>query len=449
MTTFFNLEMNNSPIPKNVVDAKIKQLRIPDVGKASIREIVALVNLVEEETGLKYIRMEMGVPGLPPAKVGVDAEIEALKRGVASIYPMVDGIQPLKTEASRFVKKFMDVDVSPKGCIPTVGSMQGTFSAFLAVSNLDRNKDITLFIDPGFPVQKQQMMVLGLKYETFDVFNYRGEKLREKLEKYLSKGNINSIIYSSPNNPAWICFNEDELKIIGDLATKYDVIVMEDLAYFGMDFRRNMSKPGVAPFQPTVANYTNNYILFISSSKIFSYAGQRCGLMIISDDLVDREFPDLQRRFASSTFGSTITLRLLYSISSGTSHSAQWAVAAMLKAANDGEFDFVEGVKEYGEKAKVMKQLFLENGFDIVYKSDLGVPIADGFYFTISYPQLTGNELVANLLYFGISAIALDNTGSDEEGIRACVSFVQRDQFDELKKRLQLFHQYFSAKNKA
>ena len=213
-----------------------------------------------------------------------------------------------------------------------------------------------------------------------------------------------------------------------------------------MDFRRSMSKPGDPPFQPTVANYTNNYILFISSSKIFSYAGQRCGLMVISDELFDRDYPDLQQRFGSSTFGSTITLRLLYSISSGTSHSAQYAVAAMLKAANDGEFNFVEDVKEYGEKAKVMKRLFLENGFDIVYKTDLGVPIADGFYFTISYPGMTGNELVANLLYYGISAIALDNTGSDEEGIRACVSFVQRTQFDELEKRLQLFHENFSAK---
>ncbi len=106
----------------------------------------------------------------------------------------------------------------------------------------------------------------------------------------------------------------------------------------------------------------------------------------------------------------------------------------MLKAANEGSFNFVEGVKEYGEKAKIMKKLFLENGFDIVYKNDLGEPIADGFYFTISYPGMTGNELVANLLYYGVSAIALDNTGSDEEGIRACVSFVKREQFPDLEK---------------
>jgi aspartate/methionine/tyrosine aminotransferase len=436
--------MNNSSFNKALVDAKIKELRIPDVGKASIREIVALVNLVEEETGEKYIRMEMGVPGLPPSQIGVNAEIEALKSGVAAIYPMVDGIKPLKEEASKFIKNFLDIELAPKGCIATVGSMQGTFAAFMAAGNVDKKKDTTLFIDPGFPVQKQQMMVLGLKHKTFDVFNFRGKKLRAKLEGILSKGNINSIIYSNPNNPAWICFNEEELQIIGELASKYDVIVMEDLAYFGMDFRNDLSKPGVAPFQATVAKYTDNYILFISSSKIFSYAGQLCGLMAISDKLYKRDYPQLQERFKGTTFGATITLRILYSVSSGTSHSAQWALTAMFKAANEGSFDFVEGTKEYGEKAKIMKELFIKNGFDLVYKNDMELPIADGFYFTISYPKMTGNQLVENLLYYGISAIALDNTGSDKEGIRACVSFVKREQFGELEERLILFNKNFS-----
>ena len=435
--------MSNSPLNKTLVDQKIKELRITDVGKASIREIVALVNLVEEETSIKYIRMEMGVPGLPPAQVGVNAEIEALKNGVASIYPNIDGIKPLKNQAALFVKNFMNIEVSPKSCIPTVGSMQGTFSAFLAAGFTDKNKDTALFIDPGFPVQKQQMMVLGLKYETFDVFSFRGEKLKSKLEEFLSKGNINSIIYSNPNNPAWICFTDEELQIIGELANKYDVIVMEDLAYFGMDFRQDFSKPSVPPYQPTVAKYTDNYILFISSSKIFSYAGQRCGLMIISNQLFKREYADLQKRFESPTFGSTVVLRLLYSISSGTSHSAQWALAAMLEAANNGQFNFVEDVKAYGEKAKIMKKLFTENGFEIVYKTDMDEPIADGFYFTLGYPGMTGNQLVENLLYYGISAIALDNTGSEEEGIRACVSFVQPAQFNELEQRLKLFNAEF------
>ena len=111
----------------------------------------------------------------------------------------------------------------------------------------------------------------------------------------------------------------------------------------------------------------------------------------------------------------------------------------MLEAANNGQFNFVEDVKAYGEKAKVMKKLFTENGFEIVYKTDMDEPIADGFYFTLGFPGMTGNQLVENLLYYGISAIALDNTGSEEEGIRACVSFVQPAQFGELEQTVETF----------
>ena len=435
--------MDKTPVKHEIIQKYLEQLRIGDPGKASIREIVALINLIEEESNVKFIRMEMGVPGLPAAKVGVEAEIKALQSGVASVYPMMDGIKPLKYEASRFIKQFMDIDIDPASCIPTAGAMQGTFSALLVAGNVDKKKDTTLFLDPGFPVQKQQMTVMGHKYQAFDVFNFRGEKLRTKIESYLAEGNINSMVYSNPNNPSWICFTEEELQIIGELATRYDVIVMEDLAYFGMDFRKDLYTPGSPPYQPTVAKYTDHYILFISASKIFSYAGQRCAIMAISNALWNRQYENLQARFGSKPFGFTIVMQVLYALSSGITHSTQHALTAMLKAASDGEFNFIEDVKEYGRKAKIMKDLFVDNGFIIVYEKDGYEPIADGFYFTVGYPGMTGGELLANLLHYGISAITLKNTGSEKEGLRACVSHVKREQFEDLEKRLKLFNENF------
>jgi aspartate/methionine/tyrosine aminotransferase len=243
--------------------------------------------------------MEMGIPGLPPPHIGTEAEIKALQSGVASIYPDIDGTSELKKEISRFVKNFLDIDVDAGSCIPTVGSMQGSFAAFLTLARLDEHRDTTLFIDPGFPVHKQQHKVLGQKFESFDVYDYRGEKLRDKLESYLSTGKIHSVLYSNPNNPSWICFTEEELQIIGELATKYDVVICEDLAYFGMDFRNDYSVPGSPPFQPTVAKYTDNYILFISSSKVFSYAGQRIGMMVISNKLFAKRSSNLLKYYSS------------------------------------------------------------------------------------------------------------------------------------------------------
>ena len=50
---------------------------------------------------------------------------------------------------------------------------------------MTEQKKELLFIDPGFPVQKQQVKMLGHDYYSFDVYNYRGKKLKEKLESYL------------------------------------------------------------------------------------------------------------------------------------------------------------------------------------------------------------------------------------------------------------------------
>ena len=263
--------MKDTPINFDIVKAKIEESKLPVVGKASIREIKRLVDNIEQASGEKFVRMEMGIPGLPAAPIGVKAQIESLQNGAASVYPDIDGIADLKPEMARFVKLFIGIDIDPVHCIPTVGSTQASFASFMTCSRMYAEKPGVLFLDPGFPVHKQQCKALGIPMVNFDIYHFRGEKLREKLESYLSAGNISCMLYSNPNNPSWVCFTVEELKIIGELATKYNVIVLEDLAYFAMDFRKDYSKPG-GPHQPTVANYTKNYMLLISSSKAFSYA---------------------------------------------------------------------------------------------------------------------------------------------------------------------------------
>jgi len=432
----------NTPIDFNIVKQKIEESKLPCVGKASIREVRSLINSIEKASGKKFIRMEMGVPGLPASEIGINAEIAALKKGVANTYPEIEGVIELKREISRFIKLFLDVDVLERSCIPCTGSTSGSFVTFLTLARADKNKDTVLFLDPGFPVHKMQTKVLGINQTNIDVYKFRGEKLRAALEEKLEAGNISCLLYSNPNNPSWICFTDKELRIIGELCTKYDVIPIEDLAYFNMDFRKDYSKPGKDPHQPSVAKYCDNYMILVSGSKIFSYAGQRIGCIIISDKLFNREYPDLLRFFSSATFGHTMIYGAAYSVSAGVTHSTQYAFAALLKAVNDGDHDFIKEVKIYGERAKKMKKIFLDNGFRIVYDHDDGEPIADGFYFTVAYDGYSGENLIEQLLYYGISAISLSNTGSlRKEGIRACVSLVHDSQLPELEERLKLFHE--------
>ncbi len=433
----------DTPIDFATVRQCIARSNLKPVGRSSIREVVMLVNDIERSTGMKFIRMEMGGPGLPPVQVGVEAEIEALRHGVAGSYPMVEGLPELKREIARFAKLFLDIDISPANCIPTAGSVMGSMASFMVANRNDRRREGTLFLDPGFPVHKQQCRLLGHDYRSLDVYTCRGKKLEEKLEPILGSGSVSSILYSNPNNPTWICFTHEELEIVGRLARKYDVIVIEDLAYFGMDFRKDISSPGKPPFQPTVAKYTDHYILLISSSKAFSYAGQRVGMMIISEALFNRTYPDLLRYYTSGRFGHAMIYGAVYSLSAGCAHSAQYGLAAILDAVNEGKYNFVDSVRTYGQRARVLKELFTRYGFTIVYDMDIDQPIADGFYFTVAYPGFTGTQLVEELLYYGISAISLEITGSERtEGLRACVSQIDPDQIPILEQRLTRFREH-------
>ena len=428
-------------VSPDIIDSIVKELEIDDIRSASIRQIGAVVRAAEARTGVEYIHFEMGIPGLPPSAVGVKAECEALKSGVASVYPIIDGIPELKQQASRFVKAFIDTDIKPEGCIPTVGSMQASFASLMLASQLDEKRDTVLYIDPGFPVQKMQAQVIGVKIASFDIAEYRGKKLEAKLEEYFKQGNICAVLFSSPNNPTWMCLKEEELEIIGRLAAKYDVVVIEDLAYMTMDFRRDMSSPFEPPYQPSVSHYTKNYIMLISASKIFSYAGQRIAVACISDSLYNRAYEALKLRYGIARFGAAFAYIFLYSFSSGVSHSAQCALATMFKAACDGDYKFVGDIKEYALRTERIKDIFLRNGFCIVYDKDVDEPVSDGFFFTIGYKDMDGGELLKELLYYGISGIDLATTGGVRKGIRACSSNIKLHHYELLEERLKLFNE--------
>ena len=426
---------------EELVNEACKTHSVENLSTATIGEVLLVAQYLENKTGIPFIRMDQGSPGLPINRYGVEAEKRALDSGIGSQYPAAAGVPELKKAASRFIKAFIDIDIDPRGCVPTTGSVAASFGAFIAVTQRIPGKDKVLFIDPGFPIQKSQLRVLGIGWREFDIYPYRGaDALYAKLESELAAGDIAAIVYSNPNNPAWICLDEGELEAIGRLATKYDVVVMEDLAYFCMDFRRDLSHPFTAPFVPTVARYTDNYILMLSASKIFSYAGQRIALCCIGDRLYGKQYPALAERYHDAgVFGVTLTASILYMITSGCTATTQYAYAEMLDLSSDGVIDFVEDVREYERRAARMKEIFCRHGFHVVYDRDVDQQVGDGFFFTLGYGNMTGEELLLELMYYGVSSICLSTTGSLKSGVRACVSRMKDDLYDVLDERMAAF----------
>ena len=440
------------PLNKRIVDNTCVDFGLRnahELGSAGIRQLVGVVHDIERATGVEFIHMELGDPGLPSETIGIWAEHEALLRGVGSHYPQITGIPEVKHWGSEFVRAFVGLDIPDECIIPTVGSMQGAFALNTLISQLDDQRDTVLFLDPCFPVQKLQCKVIGVKVQPLDIVDCRGEALADKLEEVFQSGKIAAMLFSNPNNPSWMCLTERELEIIGRLATEYNVLVIEDLAYLNMDFRdEKRGVPYEPPYQPTVGRYTNNVVHMLSSSKIFSYAGQRGAILAVNPYLAKRNYESLAKRYDNDgQFLRNLIYIVLYTLSSGVTHSVQYAMAAMFKAACQGKICFVKNTHEYARKAHKIKELMLANGFHIVYDKDAeDQDVGDGFFFTFGYKDWTGEKLLNKLIYYGVSAISLVNTGAVREGLRGCASAIRDDQFPELEKRLRKFNEDYQSK---
>ena len=418
---------------------RVNDVRSP--GEATIMECSRISSYLEKQTGIPFIHMELGSPGFAPNRVGVEAEKAALDAGVGSKYSPADGLPVLKEAASRFVKAFLGIDMDPACCIPTTGSMLGAFSAFRIASQCIPGRRKILVLEPSFSANKKQMAILEIPWKGVEVAELRGPHFRERLQETMSDDDYAAIIYSNPNNPSWMCLSEEELQVIAEVAHESGAIVIEDMAYFCMDMRgKGYGIPYREPYPPTIARYSSRFILLLSASKIFSYAGQRIGVLCVGPGLFNEQYPALEQRYGDSgVFGHTLAGSVLDMITSGCTASTQWGLAAMMDRSCEGTLDFVKDISEYGKRAARMKDIFLRNGFSICYESDASGKIGDGFFFTVSYPGMDSATLVGELLSYGVSTVSLDKMGSSRQGVRVCSSRIQEDQFALLESRMAEF----------
>ena len=52
---------------------------------------------------------------------------------------------------------------------------------------------------------------------------------------------------------------------------------------------------------------------------------------------------------------------------------------------------------------------------------------------------MTSGQLAHELMYYGVSAICLITTGSHQEGLRVCTSFIEDHQYALLDERMAIF----------
>ena len=428
-------ESSDPIFDRRLVDGLLLQAGI-DLSRCGLEELWGAINLLERELGAEFLRMDFGVPGLRPSIIALAAQAAALTNSVIpSQYPPSDGIPQLKGAASQFLNKFLSVETPPACILPTCGATQGAFVAQAVAARRHEKMNEILFLEPGYPPMKAQARFLGIKSTGIDLYDHRGDRLIDAIESTVrEKGSIGAISWSSPNNPTWNVLTEEELKGIARICDSCDLVAIEDAAYFGMGTRTEAGRPS-----KTVAQFTDNYFLLLSASKMLSYAGERIGLLATSQQMMRRRYDGLEPAFGTKEVGAALK-RTIFNLTAGAPHSAQYAIADLLEALNAGEYDLERSLAVYSQRAKKIKTLLIDNGFYLIYESAERSTSGDGFYFTFGYPGFDAMRLFKELLYYGVTALPLQLFGSSRsDGLRGCVALIDQQNLSVLAERITRF----------
>lgn len=427
---------NHDPIlNRRLVDELLSRAGI-NLSQCGLEELWGAIDLLERELGAKFLRMDFGAPGLRPSSLALTAQTAALASSVIpSKYPPSDGIPQLKGAASQFLTRFLAVDTPPECILPTCGATQGAFIAQAVAARRHEKMNEILFLDPGYPPMKAQARLLGIKSIGIDLYDHRGGRLIDAIESTVrEKGSIGAISWSSPNNPTWNVLTEEELKGVARICDSWDLVAIEDAAYFGIGTRTEAGRPS-----KTVAQFTDNYFLLLSASKMLSYAGERIGVLATSQQLMRRRYDGLEPAFGTKEVGAALK-RTIFNLTAGAPHSAQYAVAALLEAINAGEYDLERSLVAYSRRARKIKRVLIANGFHLIYESAERSTSGDGFYFTFGYPGFDTIRLFKELLYYGITALPLQLFGSSRsDGLRGCVALIDQQNLRVLAERIRRF----------
>ena len=419
----------------NYVPIQLVAEAMREVGPlTTIRKIDDLMQLIKNGfPELGYLPMHLGNPSSRTPKELIMYEKMALDLGVTSFYAPSYGFNDLNVVCADFVHKF--VGTKSSSILQTLGGAHASWESMAALQRLSgSSKNAMIIFTPAFPVHMLQAKTLGIRTIPFEFPDFRGDKLEAALEEILKKENcgVHAILYSNPRNPTWFCLTPEELETIANLAEKYGVVVMEDLAYFCMDFREKLGILG-AQYQPSVSNYTDNYLLFFSGSKIFSYPGGRFGFIVMGDQLA-------KKKIGSNTLYREIALCDTAVTVSSAPSASQKAMLYYLGDINSGKIDFIQPLKEeYESKAKAIRELFEKHGFPVLYDDDCGRPLANGFYFTSFHPHLSGNQVAEKFPPFGMSVTPVEMCWGKRQGFRVCTASIKLEQLSILDERLGSF----------
>ena len=225
------------------------------------------------------VNLSQGFPDFEPPKAILDRLAQVTKEDFHQ-YAITWGAQNFREALAKKHEHFSGQKVNPnENIVVTCGSTEAMMASMMSVANPG---DKVIVFSPFYENYGADTILSGAVPIYVPLvppeFSFDANILEDAFRQ-----NPKAIIVCNPSNPCGKVFTYDELKIIADLAIKYDTFVITDEVY-----EHILYSPNKHVYMSTLPGMEERTIVCNSLSKTYSITGWRLGYTIANPLITER-----------------------------------------------------------------------------------------------------------------------------------------------------------------
>lgn len=221
------------------------------------------------------VDFSLGDPDFTTPEIIIDKAFEDAKEGHTH-YTNFYGDEELIKEITKFYQEEYDYPIEEEEVFVSTSACHGMWLVLEAILNPG---DEVLVAEPYFTPYPSQVEMTGGKPVFVPTYGEDDFKIDPEVLEGKITDKTKAMIINTPNNPTGACLDNDTLIEIGNIAEKYDLIIIADDIYTLLSYNYDF-----VPIS-TLENFFNRTITLRSFSKDYAMTGWRLGYIVAPDFL--------------------------------------------------------------------------------------------------------------------------------------------------------------------
>ncbi|NJP38901.1 pyridoxal phosphate-dependent aminotransferase [Alkalicoccus luteus] len=253
--------------------------KVESITPSSTLAITAKAKELREQ-GHDVIGLGAGEPDFNTPDYIIEASYQSMREGHTKYTPAA-GLPALKQAVAEKLKRDNDLSYRTDEIIVSTGAKHALSSVFQTILQDD---DEVIIITPYWVSYPEQVKIAGGKPVFVEGYEQNGFKAEASQIEQAVTDKTKAVIINSPSNPTGMTYSAEELREIGDVCLKYNILIISDEIYEKLlyDGAEHVS---IAQLSPELKEQT---LLVNGVSKSHSMTGWRIGYTAGNKEIIKK-----------------------------------------------------------------------------------------------------------------------------------------------------------------